>query len=213
MRRAILVGEKTAADAYITTYIKDNGIRPFSITRFEEKLKIADVRRLKQILVVHHSEGIRLIVIQNEILSAAQQALLKTIEELPDDTDLLICVEQKDNLLPTILSRCQIISLRSQETEKECINETTLKIYFSSSLKKEKMAAVFQIADALSSADDISLFISQTRRLMLSAHDTGDTLLAGNIAEFLDGFLEPVSLIDTNNLNLRFTLESLLLSS
>lgn len=213
MRRVILVGEKSVTDAYISAYIENNHIRPFSITRFEEKLKIADVRRLKQLLAVHHGQGTRLIVIQNEILAAAQQALLKTIEELPDDTDLLICVEQKDTLLPTILSRCQVITLGSKETDKECVDEAILKTYFSSSLKKEKMTAVFRISEALSNTDDIPLFIAQTRRLMLTTHNTGDTLLSGKIAYFLERFLEPISLIDTNNLNLRFTLESLLLSS
>jgi hypothetical protein len=213
MRRAILVGEKSATAMYVTKYIEDNAIRPFSITRFEEKLKIADVRRLKQLLSVHHGEGIRLILIENEILPAAQQALLKTIEELPDDTDLLICVEQKENLLPTILSRCQIISLLSQEQGKNGIDEVTLEKYFTSPAKKEKMTAVFQIAEVLSKVDDVPLFISQVRRLMLTAQNTGDTVLTKRTAQFLERFLEPVSLIDTNNLNLRFTLESLLLSS
>lgn len=43
----------------------------------------------------------------------AQNALLKLLEEPPDQLILLLCSRQPESLLPTILSRCQRIVLRS----------------------------------------------------------------------------------------------------
>jgi len=45
----------------------------------------------------------------DRITSAAQNALLKTLEEPPADTILILCVSAVDRLLPTTLSRCQLV--------------------------------------------------------------------------------------------------------
>lgn len=42
---------------------------------------------------------------------AAQNCLLKTLEEPPDHTVLLLTTAYPDHLLPTVLSRCQVIAL------------------------------------------------------------------------------------------------------
>jgi len=48
------------------------------------------------------------IVLQAERMShSAQNALLKTLEEPPAETFIILIVQQTDQLLPTILSRCQ----------------------------------------------------------------------------------------------------------
>lgn len=43
---------------------------------------------------------------------SAQNALLKTLEEAPEHAILLLTAEDTQNLLPTIVSRCQIVPLR-----------------------------------------------------------------------------------------------------
>ncbi len=51
------------------------------------------------------------IVLQAERMShSAQNALLKTLEEPPAETFIILMVEQTDQLLPTILSRCQHVA-------------------------------------------------------------------------------------------------------
>lgn len=56
----------------------------------------------------------------DRLVLPAQQALLKTLEEPPSETVLLLTTEAPQRLLPTILSRCQRIRLhplRIEETE------------------------------------------------------------------------------------------------
>ena len=43
----------------------------------------------------------------------AQNALLKTIEELPENAQLILGAVSENSFLPTVLSRCQIITLKN----------------------------------------------------------------------------------------------------
>jgi DNA polymerase-3 subunit delta' len=56
------------------------------------------------------------IVKEAELLStAAQNALLKTLEEPPDDTYIILLSTARDRLLPTTLSRCQSVGFGQLE--------------------------------------------------------------------------------------------------
>ncbi len=55
----------------------------------------------------------------SEMTPEAQNALLKTIEELPRESMLLLCTTSDANLLPTIISRCQIIKLDHTNRDKK----------------------------------------------------------------------------------------------
>lgn len=58
------------------------------------------------------------IIIQAESLTtAAQHALLKTLEEPPAHSRIILETQEEHTLLPTILSRCQIIKLNSEKIE------------------------------------------------------------------------------------------------
>lgn len=56
----------------------------------------------------------RIVIIDNAHLmtSEAQNALLKTLEEAPTDALIIITASDTNNLLPTIISRLQILNLR-----------------------------------------------------------------------------------------------------
>lgn len=47
----------------------------------------------------------------------AQNALLKTLEELPHYATFILCTKTQDALLPTIQSRCQKIALKGKQSE------------------------------------------------------------------------------------------------
>ncbi|MDO4741388.1 MAG: DNA polymerase III subunit delta' [Eubacteriales bacterium] len=57
------------------------------------------------------SGGMRVVLVdQAELLGLpGQNALLKTLEEPPENTVFLLCVTSANSLLPTILSRCQVV--------------------------------------------------------------------------------------------------------
>src|SRR5690606_7672251 len=48
----------------------------------------------------------------------SQNALLKTLEEPPEYVTIILITSEKDKIIPTILSRCQIIKFYSLENSK-----------------------------------------------------------------------------------------------
>ncbi|MFC1475439.1 ATP-binding protein [Candidatus Zixiibacteriota bacterium] len=73
-------------------------------------ITMAKVRALQSILARTPAEGPRkigIIINAENMRPDAQSVLLKTIEEPPPDSFILITTSSKSTLLPTILSRCQ----------------------------------------------------------------------------------------------------------
>lgn len=77
----------------------------------QEKITIKDIRKLKErvqktkqsplIIIIDHFENIN---------PEARHTLLKTLEEPTDNTFFFILAENKGNVLPTVLSRCQVVT-------------------------------------------------------------------------------------------------------
>jgi DNA polymerase-3 subunit delta' len=78
-------------------------------------LKIEQVRSLQQILALRPYEArYRVAILRrfHEANPAAANALLKTLEEPSPDVILILTTTSADLLLPTIVSRCQLLHLR-----------------------------------------------------------------------------------------------------
>jgi DNA polymerase-3 subunit delta' len=78
-------------------------------------LKIEQVRDLQHQLALTPLEGRRRVAILRrfeEATTAAANALLKTLEEPPPYVVLVVLASDADVLLPTIVSRCQLVPLR-----------------------------------------------------------------------------------------------------
>lgn len=78
------------------------------------KLGINEAKKIKEhfSLKPYAAEG-RIVVLEDasEMTLEAQNALLKTIEELPPEAIFIFGTTSDANLLPTIISRCQIVKL------------------------------------------------------------------------------------------------------
>lgn len=73
------------------------------------ELKIDQIRQLEGLLVHAPLEGERRVVIllsADSLNAAAQNAFLKTLEEPPEGTHIVLVADAADRLLPTIRSRC-----------------------------------------------------------------------------------------------------------
>ncbi len=85
----------------------------------KESVKIEQIRDLERKLALSPVEGRWKIGILEQFDKAnipAANALLKTLEEPPSHTLLVLTAESAESLLPTIVSRCQIIRLRPLPT-------------------------------------------------------------------------------------------------
>lgn len=78
-------------------------------------LKVDQIRALQRKLSLSPYEGnfhIALILRFHQASEQAANALLKTLEEPPPQVILLLTAESTDSLLPTIVSRCEVVPLR-----------------------------------------------------------------------------------------------------
>jgi DNA polymerase III subunit delta' len=78
-------------------------------------LKVEQIRELQHSLSLLPYEGrfrVALLLRFHEANANAQNALLKTLEEAPQRVVLLLTADSAESLLPTIVSRCEVLRLR-----------------------------------------------------------------------------------------------------
>jgi DNA polymerase-3 subunit delta' len=83
-------------------------------------IRIDQIRDLKKRLMFAPIHGGRRIVVVNDahrMNAEASNAMLKTLEEPPDNTYLVLTAEQTSDLLPTIVSRCQHMAFQPLSPE------------------------------------------------------------------------------------------------
>lgn len=86
----------------------DNSIGIEDIRIFQQKISLKPFRSKFKSGIIKNAE---------KLTPEAQNALLKTLEEPPLNTILLLLSERQELLLPTVLSRCKIIELKEKTTE------------------------------------------------------------------------------------------------
>ena len=80
--------------------------------RLRGEITVDEVRRLKNFFALSAADGGRRVVVvdaADELNVNAANALLKLLEEPPEDTVLLLVCHQPSRLLPTIISRCRTL--------------------------------------------------------------------------------------------------------
>jgi DNA polymerase-3 subunit delta' len=78
-------------------------------------LKVEQIRTMRQSLVLKPYQGkyrVALFLRFQEANASAQNALLKTLEESPRHAILILTADTPEQLLPTIVSRCEVLRLR-----------------------------------------------------------------------------------------------------
>lgn len=87
---------------------------PYTIVRFEKSINIPvdQIRALQKEICLKPFEGKRKVIIMAEAENmhvSSANSLLKTLEEPPNDTNLILTSNDANKLLPTMVSRCQQI--------------------------------------------------------------------------------------------------------
>lgn len=112
---------------YIQDFSLSRNIDQVDITLFEkgsdEKTQSIGIDAIKQMQQKIYYKPIKsqekaIIIEDAQLLTIeAQNALLKVLEEPPDNTLIILGSESKEVLIPTIRSRCQIIELEQETVE------------------------------------------------------------------------------------------------
>ncbi len=102
---------KLTAYPYFRKYLPENHAISIAVAREIIgfiKLKTAGKKPLRRVVIIEEAQT---------LTTEAQNALLKTLEEPPSDTVIIVTLTDTTSILPTILSRLQTITL--QQVEKQ----------------------------------------------------------------------------------------------
>ncbi len=124
---------KSFINSEIIKISKKLQVSPFNLIEItpENSITIAEVRKLTQQIILKPFGGGDRLVIINSIDKAtpeAGNALLKLLEEPPENTYIILTCGNVNKLLPTITSRCQIILNVNKNNKSTQNNEETRKL-------------------------------------------------------------------------------------
>jgi DNA polymerase-3 subunit delta' len=87
-------------------------VRVWDVPEGEKTFKVEQVRQLIHAVSFHPYQGrrkVHILAAMEAIAPAGANALLKTLEEPPASTVMVLLASSLDAVLPTILSRCQVV--------------------------------------------------------------------------------------------------------
>lgn len=215
MQTLLVVGsDKKAREDVAKKILSDHSIDRLDVTVVvnEKALGIEDVRSLKKHIFLKPILGKSKAVILQDAHTAtvpAQNAMLKVLEEPPENTLIILTAERKELLLPTIQSRLSLVEL---ETEAKPVGEsnthyhTALKQILSKGVgEKLKLAQ-----DVSKSREEALLFLKGTiiaaREKLIAKPSSHQYLI------LLRSLKTTHTTIATTNVSPRFALENLLLN-
>jgi hypothetical protein len=188
-------------------------ISPFdkTIVKREKSIGIEDIRNLQQDLILTPLKSLTkaaIIYKADTMTIDAQNAFLKTLEEPPPHTIILLLGKSKESFLPTVLSRCTIIQLHdtiATQQDTPNISSSFLNQYADMSLG-EKLKQAESIAKTKETA--VSWVYEAQLRLRENLLKTPNH----STAHILRHLSRTYSLLKNTNANTRVVIEHLFLS-
>lgn len=209
--QSILIASKDKEKAldFARKIAREDKVHDFDFTTIEvDTLGIDDVRNFQKKAYLKPLKSLKKIVFltANDLTLESQNALLKILEEPPDNTIIILHVPDKNLLLPTILSRCNVFELKSgEQLSKQDISEY-LNILVS--LKDKGVGGRLKIAQDLSKDKTEALIYIEN--LILSGRNSLKD--DPSLAAYLKSLQKSHTIIKTTNVNLRLALENLFLN-
>jgi DNA polymerase III delta prime subunit len=211
----IVAKDKNLTSSYTSDLLKKNSVDFIDINNqiYEKIMGIEDVRNIQKAILLKPFRGkVKAVVIEayENITPEAQNALLKILEEPPSNTIIVITAARKDLLLPTILSRCKLITLQDREIKlaENDLSELnkTLNI-----LLDGKIGDKLKIAqDIAKNKEDSALWLEKmavfVKEKMVKDHTNSKYL------DFLKELQKTYKTIKNTNVSQRTALENLFLS-
>ena len=202
------------ARGWITTFCKEKNIAAIDQHNIiiEGSIGIKDIRTLqKDLFLTPVQSKTKAIIIQNgdTLTNEAQNALLKTLEEPPDNTIIIISAQNKNAFLPTVLSRCKIIELGNQNKE-STENFSTFNFQLSTIPIGDRLAYAQNISKTKEEAISwTEQSIITLRDDLLSSHSSSGK---NKLVKCLRELQRAHTTLSTTNVQPRFIIENLLLS-
>ena len=189
----------------------------FSEIESKDSLKISQVRQLqKNLNLKPYSADYKVVLIKDaeKITLPAQHALLKTLEEPPANSIIILTIQSKDLLLPTIVSRCQVIRLKDNKNINDQIDEKGKDFLFEqiNNLVKASAGQRLLMAEKISKDKEQTIEFCQKqllawRLLMLQKNSFSRKKIVQNLHQ-----IQQALMLLKSNVNHKLVLENLLIS-
>lgn len=217
MQSIIIISTDTKqSETFVSEFSKTHNIHPLDISTItgETSIGIEEIKQIQKHLLLKSIRGTtKALVIHNAhtMTKEAQNASLKTLEEPPEGTYLILIANSLEAFLPTILSRCKVIILTKREIalsneEKELFMQQFTTI-FSPGIA-DKLALAQKIGE---NKDQTLAWLEKAIVCLRECLLTADADQASIMLHTLEKFQEVYITIKTTNVNPRFTLEMLFL--
>lgn len=223
----VISTDKKKRQEYIQKYCKDLSIDPLDITTIQKDtalkqnintIGIEEIKNMQKKLFLRPIKSpTKAVILQDAQLltTQAQNALLKVLEEPPDHTIIILSCRSKESLLPTIISRCQIIDLMD-ERQKLSDQETKDLTQFIKNFAKMPVGEKFKKAESLAKEKEKALAWIENIIVILREQVLEQTKKnqpdINSALRSLRSFQKTHTLLKTTNVNPRFLLETTLLS-
>ena len=150
----------------------------------DKKFIVVDVVRevLEEVGVRSFEDGVKVIIFPkaDEMNPQAQNCLLKTLEEPPQDTVFFLITDQPAALLPTIVSRCRTVRFHPLSLEKAAARLIALGLEPQQARRKARMAEGC-VGQALQIDEEHMALREKLTRDVFSVRKPGDVLAAVNV--------------------------------
>ena len=172
------------------------------------------VRKIKEILTLKPFGGNNRLMVVKEMDKAtlqAQNALLKILEEPPANTYIALTTKNVSALLPTIVSRCQLVTVKGEKTKVMEDDNATLKLL--KGIIKSSPGQRLLLAAQYSKTKEVALDILDQLLILLQSllHDSTEIkLTTSQIASTL-AKVESAKRYIERNINYKATLDILFL--
>lgn len=195
----------------------------FHLIEGETSIKIAQIKELKGKVSLKPFSAETIVVLINEaekMTLPAQNSLLKILEEPPQSSRIILTAQGLKNLLPTIVSRCQIIHLSDERKTDHSILDSQFPIFNSilSASPGQKILLMEKYSQtreqALEFCQNQILFLRETLRQKVQNSKTNHrqiSLNAKQIVKIIRRLQKGLTLLK-DNVNPRLLIENLLLS-
>ena len=226
----VISQDKTKREHYIKEFANKHDIDTFDVTivakdtasKNTQSIGIEDIKQMqKKIFLKPIKSQTKAVILEDAQLltTEAQNALLKVLEEPPAHTIIVLCADSKETLLPTIISRCQVIQLE-EETRK--LSEKELAEYkkFLEALPTMSIGEQLKKAEQLAKDKDKAIawigkliIVMREKLINETCHPELVSGSSQNINfHLIKSFQSLHTLLKTTNVNPRFAIENTLLT-
>ena len=208
MTSYVLTGDSAKKEKFVKDFIGSNNIPSYNLFDYQETLKIPQVREIKKLLSRIAMSGKKRAFVIRDATLEAQNALLKTLEELPEDTTFIFWDDTI--LIPTIISRARVLNFERKPVEID-VSLLNMVRKFIDDPSWEPLL----FSDQLFSKDPNISFnnlIFALREILFEKLGENNLEKSKTVLKLLKSLYKYLPLVKANNLNERLLLERMLIA-